>query len=332
MMFRTCTTQVNLDFSTEADMVEKMRIGLALQPLATALFANSPLSEGAPTGFVSTRSSVWEDVDNARCGNLPFVFQPGFGFERYVEHAMDVPMYFVYRDGRCARAHARASAAAGSGASAAAASAPLAPPPPASARSLNRHNTQSTHKNKTPHRYINALGQSWRDFMAGKLPALPGQRPTISDWANHLTTLFPEVRLKRFIEMRGADCGPRSMVLALPALWVGLLYDPAAQAECLSLVADWTQAERDALRTSCPRLGLRAPFRGGTVLPVARQVMAIARRGLEARGLGEALYLDPLDEIVASGLTLADRALAAHAGRWRGSVDAAFTEAAYSMY
>eukprot|EP00878_Enallax_costatus_P002682 GHUV01002870.1.p1 GENE.GHUV01002870.1~~GHUV01002870.1.p1 ORF type:complete len:428 (+),score=26.49 GHUV01002870.1:201-1484(+) len=198
MMFRTCTIQVNLDFESEQDMIDKFRIGLALQPISVALFANSPFIEGKPTGYLSTRGDVWTDVDAARTGNLPFVFEPDMSFEKYVDYAMDVPMYFVYRKGK----------------------------------------------------YVNALGQSWRDFMEGKLPALPGERPTMGDWENHLTTIFPEVRLKRFLEMRGADGGPWRMICALPALWVGLIYEPQAQAEALELISSWTQDDRDYLRAS----------------------------------------------------------------------------------
>eukprot|EP00882_Tetradesmus_deserticola_P017863 GHRQ01019161.1.p1 GENE.GHRQ01019161.1~~GHRQ01019161.1.p1 ORF type:complete len:471 (+),score=122.78 GHRQ01019161.1:97-1509(+) len=235
MMFRTCTIQVNLDFESEQDMIDKFRIGLALQPIAMALFANSPFVEGKPTGLLSTRGDVWTDVDAARTGNLPFVFQPDMSFEKYVDYAMDVPMYFVYRNGQ----------------------------------------------------YINALGQSWRDFMEGKLPALPGERPTMGDWENHLTTIFPDVRLKRFLEMRGADGGPWRMICALPALWVGLIYEPQAQAEALQLVSSWSQDDRDYLGREVPRLGLATPFRGGTVQDIALKVRAASGsrpNGMLARG------------------------------------------------
>ncbi|KAF8066224.1 GSH1-1 [Scenedesmus sp. PABB004] len=277
MMFRTCTIQVNLDFESEADMVEKFRIGLALQPVAVALFANSPFVEGKPTGLVSTRGDVWTDVDASRTGNLPFVFERGMCFERYVEYAMDVPMYFVYRQGQ----------------------------------------------------YINALGQSWRDFMEGKLPALPGQRPTMGDWENHLTTIFPEVRLKRFLEMRGADGGPWRLICALPALWVGLIYDPQAQAEAADLIAPWTQDDRDYLRAEVPRKGLATPFKGGTVRDVALKVLAIATGGLERRGHDEAHFLKQLHVIAESGLTPADHLLERYAGAWGRSVDPLFKEFMY---
>eukprot|EP00899_Mesostigma_viride_P024111 jgi/Mesvir1/4885/Mv11153-RA.2 len=198
MMFRTCTVQVNLDFSSEQDMVDKMRVGLALQPVATALFANSPFKEGKPNGFMSYRSHVWTDVDNARCGDLPFVFEKGFDFTRYVDYMLDVPMYFVYRDGQ----------------------------------------------------YLNATGKSFRDFLNGKLSILPGERPTMTDWENHLTTAFPEVRLKRYIEMRGADSGPWKSICALPAFWVGLIYDEKSLSACLDLIADWKPEERAYLRAN----------------------------------------------------------------------------------
>ncbi|MEE8084136.1 MAG: glutamate--cysteine ligase, partial [Alphaproteobacteria bacterium] len=210
MMIRTATIQVNLDFESEADMVEKFRIGLALQPVVTAMFANSPFVEGKPSGYLSYRSFVWTDTDPDRCGILPFVFDDGFGFERYVDYMLDVPMYFVYRDGR----------------------------------------------------YIDASGQSFRDFLAGRLPALPGEIPTMGDWADHLTTVFPEVRLKRYLEMRGADGGPWRRICALPAFWVGLLYDAQSQAAAAALVADWTARDHQGLRAEVPRHALRTEFRG----------------------------------------------------------------------
>lgn len=273
MMFRSCTVQVNLDFESEADMVEKFRIGLALQPVATALFANSPFKEGRPTGYLSWRSHVWTDVDNDRCGTLPFVFEPGFGFERYVDYALDVPMYFVYRNGV----------------------------------------------------YHDVSGQSFRDFLQGRLPGLPGEFPTISDWESHMTTIFPEVRLKKFLEMRGADAGPWRLICALPALWVGLLYDPTAQAEAAALVADWTDAERTFLRDEVARQGLRTPFRGGTVQDLAKQVLAISEGGLERRGKQETKYLKELHLIADSGETQADRLLQLYNTKWNQSVDPFFS-------
>ncbi|MGE5539861.1 MAG: glutamate--cysteine ligase [Gemmatimonas sp.] len=283
MMLRTCTIQVNLDFGSEADMVKKFRVGLALQPVATALFANSPFTEGKPNGFLSYRANVWTDTDPDRCGMLPFVFDEGFGFERYVDWMLDVPMYFVYRDGR----------------------------------------------------YIDASGQSFRDFMAGKLPALPGVKATMGDWADHLTTAFPEVRLKKFLEMRGADGGPWKRICALPAFWVGLLYDQAALDAAWDLVKDWTAAERAAMYAAVPRQGFKAPFRGGTVLDIARRAVAIAEAGLKARakdnGLGqdETAFLDALLEIAESGIAPAEELLAKFHGPWAGRVDPVFDEYAF---
>jgi glutamate--cysteine ligase len=275
MMLRTCTVQSNLDFASEADMVAKFRTSLALQPIATALFANSPFKDGKPTGFKSYRSHVWTDVDGDRCGILPFVFEPGFGFERYADYALDVPMYFVYRKDK------------------------------ATGRSV----------------YHNVAGQSFRDFLAGRLAGLPGELPTMDDWEAHLTTVFPEVRLKRFLEMRGADGGPFRLICGLPALWVGLLYDAQAQAQAAALVADWTHEEREALRAEVPRLGLRTPFRGATVRELALQVLAISAGGLERRGRQEGKYLKELQGIAESGETQADRLLALYNGAWGGSVD-----------
>ncbi len=283
MMQATCTVQVNLDFCSEATMVEMFRIGLALQPVATALFANSPFVEGRPSGYLSYRGHIWTDTDPDRTGDLPFVFEPGFGFERYVDWVLDVPMYFVYRDGR----------------------------------------------------YLDVAGRSFRDFLAGRLPGFEDERPTLSDWADHLTTMFPDVRLKRYLEMRGADGGPWGRLCALPALWVGLLYDGQARREAAALIGDWTAAERTALRLIVPRLGLKAPFRGGTVGDLARQVLTIAHGGLDRRdrqdGLGqsESKYLHPLETIAATGRTAAEDLLAAFNGPWGGSVDPVFREYAY---
>ena len=283
MMTRTSTVQVNLDFESESDMVRKFRISLALQPIATALFANSPFREGQDSGFLSLRSQVWSDTDPDRCGMLPFVFEEGFGFERYVDYLLDVPMYFVYRDGQ----------------------------------------------------YIDAAGRSFRDFMAGRLAELEGQLPRESDWVDHMTTAFPEVRLKKYLEMRGADSGPLGMLAALPALWVGLLYDPAAEAAAADLIADWTVAEMAALRDEVPRSGLKTPFRGGTVGDIASQVVTIARQGLVARarrdgsGADESVYLAPLEAIAASGVTRADELLAAFNGPWQSSVLPAYEACRY---
>ena len=283
MMLRTCTVQVNLDFDSEADMVKKFRIGLALQPIATALFANSPFTEGAPNGFMSYRSQVWTDADPDRCGILPFVFEDGMGFERYAEHVLDVPMYFVYRDGQ----------------------------------------------------YLDASGQSFRDFLKGRLPALPGELPTTSDWIDHLSTLFPEVRLKHFLEMRGADGGPGRYICALPAFWVGLLYGSTALDAAWDLVKDWTLEEHTFLRAEVPRRSLATEFRGRPLAETARETLAIAEAGLRARaslnpdGQDETQYLAQLEEVLESGKCPARAKLEAYHGRWGGSVDPAFTEEAY---
>jgi len=281
MMLRTCTVQVNLDYASEADMAQKFRVGLALQPLATALFANSPFLEGKPNGFLSYRSHIWSDTDPQRTGMLPFVFDDGFGYERYVDYMLDVPMYFVFREGK----------------------------------------------------YIDAAGQSFRDFLAGKLPALPGELPIASDWIDHLSTAFPEVRLKSFLEMRGADGGPWNRICALPALWVGLLYDQTALDAAWDLVKDWSMDEREALRSSVPKLGLAAPIPGGgTLRELAREALDIARGGLAARGCLNAIgdnetgFLDPLHEVVASGRTHAERLLELYHGEWQGDVTRVYEE------
>ncbi|MDF2763718.1 MAG: gshA [Rhodospirillales bacterium] len=283
MMLRTCTVQVNLDYASEADMVRKFRTSLALQPIATALFANSPFKEGRPNGFLSYRSHVWTDTDPDRTGILPFVFEKGMGFERYVDYLLDVPMYFVYREGR----------------------------------------------------YLDASGQSFREFLKGKLPALPGEIPTTGDFADHVTTVFPEVRLKRYLEMRGADGGPWRRLCALPALWVGLLYDEDALAAAEELVRDWTLADHKHLRREVPRLGLKTPFRGGTVQELARKVVAISAEGLARRatatgyGKDETVFLDTLIEIAESGVTPAEELLQLYRTRWHESVDPVFREFAY---
>ncbi len=283
MMLRTCTVQVNVDCESEACMVLQFRVGVAVQPVATAIFANSPFVEGKPSGLLSTRSQVWTDTDPDRTGDLPFVFEQGFSFERYVEYMLDVPMYFVYRQGR----------------------------------------------------YIDASGQSFRDFLAGKLPALPGERPTMSDWSDHLTTAFPEVRLKKFLEMRGADGGPWRRICALPALWTGLLYDETARDAAWDLVKDWTAEERARLRADVPKLALNAPFRGGTLRDIARQVLAISKAGLEARqrydyiGRDESRFLDVLFEIVERGRTRAEDMLVKYRNDWQGKIDPIFTDYAY---
>jgi len=283
MMFRTSTVQVNLDFGSEADMVKKFRVSLALQPVATALFANSPFTEGKPNGFLSYRSHIWTDTDPDRTGMLPFVFEDGFGFERYADYMLDVPMYFVFRDGQ----------------------------------------------------YIDVAGQSFRDFLEGRLAALPGERPTLADWKDHLSTAFPEVRLKTFLEMRGADSGPADRITALPALWVGLLYDAAALDAAWDLAKDWTIEEHEQLRRDVPRLGLKTPFRGGPLADVARRTLAIAEGGLKARkrlnarGEDETVHLAALHEIAESGITPAERLLEAYHGRWQGDVTRLFAEESF---
>ncbi|MEX1109054.1 MAG: glutamate--cysteine ligase [Dongiaceae bacterium] len=282
MMTRTCTVQVNLDFASEADMVKKFRVGLALQPIATALFADSPFVEGKPSGFMSYRGHVWTDTDPDRCGMLPFVFEDGMGFERYVDWVLDVPMYFVYRDGR----------------------------------------------------YIDASGQSFRDFLAGRLPALPGELPDMGDWTDHMTTVFPEVRLKRFLEMRGADGGPWDRLCALPAFWTGLLYDGASLDAAWALCKDWSADEREKLRADVTRDALQATFRGRRVAEWAKDTLAIARQGLKARamlkhGEDETHFLGSLDTIADSGQPPARIKLQRYETEWNGSVDPVFREFAY---
>ena len=283
MMARTCTVQVNVDFSSEADMVRKFRTSLALQPVATALFANSPFTDGKPNGFVSYRSHVWEDTDPDRTGMLPFVFEDEMGFERYTDYMLDVPLYFVYRDGD----------------------------------------------------YIDASGQSFRDFLDGRLPALPGEKPTLLDWENHLTTAFPEVRLKKFLEMRGADGGPWARLCALPALWAGLLYHQPSLDAAWDIARDWSLDDRLELRRDVPRLGFEARIRGRSVRDLAGEVIELARQGLIARkrlnaaGDNETGFLSPLQEVADSGITPAERKLKLYEGEWDHSVDPIFTECAY---
>jgi glutamate--cysteine ligase len=284
MMLRTCTIQTNLDYASEADMARKFRVALALQPLATALFANSPFTEGKPNGFLSFRSHIWSDTDPDRTGMLPFVFEDGFGYERYLDYALDVPMYFVFRDGH----------------------------------------------------YVDAAGQSFRDFLDGRLPALPGERPRVSDFTDHLSTIFPEVRLKSFLEMRGADGGPWSRICALPALWVGLLYDEGALAAAWDEVKDWPLAGRQQLRDAVPRLGLQAETpEGECLLDLGKRILAIAEAGLNARGRlnssgdNETGFLDPLREVLASGQTPADRLLERYRTAWNGDISRIYGEESY---
>jgi len=283
MMYRTCTVQSNFDFSSEADMVKKLRVSLALQPMATALFANSPFTEGKPNGFLSFRAEIWRDTDKDRTGMLPWAFEPGMGFERWVDYALDVPMYFVKRGDV----------------------------------------------------YIDVAGQSFRDLLAGRLPGMPGERATISDWANHLSCIFPEVRLKRYLEMRGADSGPLPNLLALPALWVGLLYDDVSLDGAWDLVKDWSAEERQQLRDAVPREGLAAKVRGRTVFAIAVEVLKLARAGLtrrkrrDAGGEDETRYLDVLEDRLARGTTPAQELLEKFRGPWAGAVDPIYAEEAY---
>jgi glutamate--cysteine ligase len=283
MMFRTCTVQANLDFGSEADMVAKFRTSLALQPICTALFANSPFIEGKPSGFVSARANVWTDTDPDRTGMLDFVFKDGFGFETYANYALNVPMYFAKRGDR----------------------------------------------------YIDLAGRSFRDFMDGKLAELPGERPSIKDWADHTTTIFPEVRLKQYLEMRGADSGPWSALCALPALWMGIFYDSAALAAAWDLCKDWKIEDHERLRADVARLGLKAQIAGRSVQDVAKDMLAIAREGLKRRNrlsggmVDETNYLSQLDEIADSGITQAERLLELYNGPWAGDASKVFESFAY---
>ena len=281
MMYRSATVQTNLDFSSEMDMVKKLRVSLALQPVATALFANSPFANGRDTGYLSFRSEIWRNTDDARTGMLPFVFEQGFGFEHYADFALDVPMYFVIRDKK----------------------------------------------------YINVAGESFRDFLEGKLPQLPGEKPTIKDWEDHLSTLFPEVRLKQFLEMRGADMGDEAHVVALSAFWTGLLYDETSLESAWELIKDWTQEDREHLRREVPRLGLDTPFGRSSIFDVAAQAVGIAEAGLvrrnrlNAKSQDETIYLALLEETVRTGKAPAQRWLEKFHGQWKESVLPIFEEA-----
>ena len=285
MMYRTCTVQVNLDFASEADMVQKLRVALALQPVANALFANSPFLDGKPNGVKSTRGLVWRNLDDDRTGMLPFVFEEGFGFERWVQYALDVPMYFVYRDGK----------------------------------------------------YIDALGMSFRDFLKGELPALPGEMPTLSDWADHLTTAFPEARIKKFMEMRGADGGPWRRLCALPAFWVGLMYDQSSLDAAWDMVKGWDAETREALRVAASEDGLQAQVGGIKMHDLAREVLAMSEAGLVARakpGAGglvpnETHFLNALKESVESGKVPADELLERYHGDWNGDLSQIYGEYSY---
>jgi glutamate--cysteine ligase len=283
MMYRTCTVQANLDFSSEADMVKKLRVSLALQPVATALFANSPFTEGKPNGFLSFRSEIWRDTDKDRSGMLPWAFEDGMGFERYVDYALGVPMYFIKRGDK----------------------------------------------------YIDVAGKSFRDFFAGKLAELPGERPTISDWANHLSTIFPEVRLKRFLEMRGSDGGPWRRLPSLTAFWMGILYDDDSLTAAWDMVKGWSAAERQKLRDDVTRLGFKAEIGKRNMLTLAQEALRLSSRGLARRkkldrnGRDETRYLRPLEESIARGITPAEELLEEFHGKWKGSVEPIFEEYAY---
>lgn len=278
MMFRTCTVQTNLDFGSEADMVKKLRVSLALQPVATALFANSPFTDGKLNGYKSYRSRIWLDTDADRTGMLPFAFDEGFGFEQYVDYALDVPMYFAYRNGD----------------------------------------------------YLDASGKSFRDFLDGNLDILPGEKATMSDFEDHLSTIFPEVRLKQFLEMRGADTGPWNQLCALPAFWVGLLYDQAALDAAWDLVKDWTEQEREQIRRDVPKHGLQTPFRGGTLQDIAKIALLLSREGLKSRGQInghgelETVFLQELDGFAKSGRSNADQLIADYNGSWGGDIRKAY--------
>ena len=268
MMYRTCTVQVNLDYASEADMVKKLRVALALQPVATALFASSPFFEGKLNGHKSWRSRIWRGLDDSRTGMLPFAFHDGMGFQAYVDWVLDVPMYFVHRDGH----------------------------------------------------YINALGQSFRDFLNGRLPALPGEKPTLADWADHMTTVFPEARVKSYIEMRGADAGDRAHLGALPAFWVGLMYDQGALDAAWDLVKGFDAATREGLRVQASVKALQAESGGVRLVDLARAAVALSHAGLAARGLGEEALLAPLNESLARGQVQADRLLGLYHGAWGGDL------------
>ncbi len=283
MMFRSATVQVNLDYESEADMVQKLRVALALQPIVTAIFANSPFAEGKPNGYLSYRSRIWLDTDADRSGMLPFAFEDGMGFERYVEYALDVPMYFIYRDGV----------------------------------------------------YNDVSGLSFRDFLKGELKGFVGEKPTMSDWTDHLTTLFPEARVKKIIEMRGADSVAWRGLCALQAIWVGLLYDKQTLDKAYDLIADWTEAERQNLRNEVPRHALNTPFRDGKVLDVARAIVVLSREGLKRRkrldrfGEDETHFLNSIETIVEDGTTTAEDLLERFNGRWQQNIDKVFDECAY---
>ncbi len=283
MMLRTSTIQVNLDYSDEADMVKKFRVSLALQPIATALFAASPFTDGKPNGYLSYRSHIWTDTDQDRCGILSFVFKDNMGFEAYVDHVLDVPMYFVARDGK----------------------------------------------------YIDVAGQSFRDFLKGELPGYPGHKPTMQDWEDHMSTLFPEVRLKKFLEMRGADGGTGDWICALPALWTGLFYDQTSLDAAWDMVKGWSHDEHEYLRSNVPLRALATPFRNGTVLDVAKEMVALSAGGLKRRamlnstGEDERILLNPLHTVIDKRKTVAEDMLEKYHGEWKGDITRIFKDYAF---
>ena len=283
MMLRTSTVQVNLDYSSEADMVKKFRVSLALQPIATALFASSPFKEGKPNGYKSYRSHIWTDTDPDRCGILPFVFDDAMGFEAYVDHVLNVPMYFIRRDGI----------------------------------------------------YHDVSGKSFKDFMNGTLEGFKGELPTIADWEDHMSTVFPEVRLKKFLEMRGADTGPWGSICSLPAFWVGLLYEQSSLDAAWDLVKDWTDEEHAALRLNVPKDAFHTKFRNGTVKDIAKEVLKISGSGLKLRaelnhnGDDEQIFLKCLNDMTDKNQTRAEEMLEKYHGEWNGDITKLYKEYAF---
>ncbi len=280
MMFATATVQANFDYSDEADMVAKMRAALGVSPIVSALFANSSVSEGKANGFITRRLHIWTHTDPDRCGMLPFAFEQGFGYREYVEWALDVPMFFIVRNGAYQPAH------------------------------------------ETTFRRF--LQQGFR-----------GERPTLADFDRHLTTLFPDVRLKRIIEVRGADAVPPGLTCSLPALWKGLLYDPEALKQAAALVSGYDAETREAARSDVARRGLSARYGGEPVLELARQLAAISREGLARlahagrRDRDETGFLDPVFaqlELAASpGSLVVER----WEGEWARSVERLIEYARY---
>ena len=227
MMHSTATVQANYDYADESDMVAKMQMALACSPITSALFANSPISEGRANGYISKRVEIWRDVDPDRCGILPFVFRDDFGYRDYIEWVLDVPMFFVVRD----------------------------------------------------HRYLPAKGMTFRDFLRSGFDGVPAMR---ADWNLHLTTVFPEVRLKRYIEVRGADCVPRESICAYPTLWKGLLYDDDACTAAWDLVRGWTAEDRNEALSTAARHGLSGRVGNRAMRDLAQELVEISASGLRA--------------------------------------------------